>query len=184
METFLFRDGKPIYAHPEYTDISIKNVRKNRDSRLQLFMMTPGEMVEYHETSGDPVYLTTPINLLDGTRKANTGYMLRKGLGNVYYREGNYGTEACPVFRATEAYLNYLEASCIENGGNSIDATAENYWKQLRKRAGLPEDYMITVNATVFPGSIQDAVKYNDAPQTFETDWAVYSAGKQVSKLM
>lgn len=184
VETFLFRDGKPIYAHPEYTDTSIKNVRKNRDSRLQLFMMTPGEMVGYHETSGDPVYLTTPLNLLDGTRKANTGYMLRKGLGDVYYREGNYGTEACPVFRATEAYLNYIEASCIENGGNSIDATADGYWKQLRKRAGLPEDYMITVNATVFPSSIQEAVKYKDGPQTFETDWAVYSAGKQVSKLM
>lgn len=185
VETFLFRDGKPIYAHPEYTDVSIKDVRKNRDSRLQLFMMTPGEMVGYNEADGTtPVYLSTPLNLLDATRKANTGYMLRKGLGDTWYREGNYGTEGCPVFRATEAYLNYIEASCIERGGNSIDGTADGYWKQLRKRAGLPEDYMITVNATVFPSSIQEAVTYKDGPQTFETDWAVYSAGKPVSKLM
>lgn len=185
VETFLFRDGKPIYAHPEYTDTSIKNVRKDRDSRLQLFMMTPGEMVGYNESDHTTkVYLTTPLNLLDGTRKANTGYMLRKGLGDTWYREGNYGTEGCPVFRASEAYLNYLEASCIENGGNSIDGTAQNYWKQLRKRAGLPEDYMITVNATVYPGSAQEAVTYKDGPQTFETDWAVYSKGEQVSKLL
>lgn len=184
VETFLFRDGLPIYAHPEYDDSSIKNVRKNRDSRLQLFMMTPGEMVGYHETTGDEVFLQTPLNLLNAERRATTGYMLRKGLGDKWYRDGNYGTEPCPVFRATEAYLNYIEASCIENGGNSIDATADGYWKQLRKRAGLPEDYMITVNATVFPSSIQQAVAYSDAPQQFETDWAVYSAGETVSKLL
>lgn len=185
VETFLFRDGLPIYAHPEYDDTSIKNVRKNRDSRLQLFMMTPGEMVGYNEQNAtEKMYLTTPINLLDATRKANTGYMLRKGLGQTWYREGGYGIEACPVFRGVEAYLNYIEASCIENGGTSIDGVADGYWKQIRRRAGLPEDYMITVNATVYPGSIQEAVAYKNAPQTFETDWAVYSQGKQVSKLL
>lgn len=184
IETFLCRDGKPIYAHPEYDDSSIKNMRKNRDSRLQLFMMTPDEMVGYHETTGDKVFLQNPLNLVDATRKTTTGYMLRKGLGDKWYREGNYGTEPCPVFRATEAYLNYIEASCIEKGGEGVDDIAADYWKQLRKRAGLPEDYMITVNATVFPNSIEEAVTYKDGPQTFETDWAVYSAGKQVSKLL
>lgn len=185
VETFLFRDGKPIYAHPEYDDSSILNVRKNRDSRLQLFMMTPGEMVGYNESNAtEKKYLTTPLNLLDATRKANTGYMLRKGLGDTWYREANYGVEGCPVFRGVEAYLNYIEASCIENDGNSIDGVADGYWKQIRRRAGLPEDYMITVNATVYPGSIQEAVAYKNAPQTFETDWAVYSQGKQVSKLL
>lgn len=185
VETFLFRDGKPIYAHPEYTDTSIKNVRKDRDSRLQLFMMTPGEMLGYNERDGvTEMFLETKLNLLNGTSKATTGYMLRKGVGATWYRDGLTGTEGCPVFRGTEAYLNYLEASCIENGGNSIDATAQSYWKQLRKRAGLPEDYMITVNATVYPSSVQEAVAYKDGPQTFETDWAVYSKGEQVSKLL
>lgn len=185
VETFLFRDGKPIYAHPEYTDTSIMNVRKNRDSRLQLFMLTPGEMLGLNEQDGvSEMYLDEKLNLLNGTSKTTTGYMPRKGVGATWYRDGLTGTEGCPIFRATEAYLNYIEASCIENGGNSIDATADGYWKQLRKRAGLPEDYMITVNATVFPSSIQEAVTYKDGPQTFETDWAVYSAGKQVTKLM
>ena len=185
IETFLFRDGKPIYAHPEYTDTSILDVRKNRDSRLQLFMMTPGELLGVNEqNASEEKFLETKINLLEGSSRAITGLMPRKGVGATWYRDGLTGTEGCPVFRATEAYLNYLEASCIENGETSIDATAQGYWKQLRKRAGLPEDYMITVNATVYPGSIQDAVAYKDAPQTFETDWAVYSKGEQVDKLL
>ena len=44
VESFLCRDGKPIYTTDQYKgDKSLLDVRKNRDLRLQLFLMTPGE---------------------------------------------------------------------------------------------------------------------------------------------
>ena len=73
------------------------------------------------------------------------------------------------IFRAVEAYLNYIEASCLKNNGASIDGTAAQYWKSIRKRAGIDEDYMKTVSATDF---------------SKEDDWAVYSGGTQVTPLM
>ena len=98
-----------------------------------------------------------------------TGYQLRKGLSNNWTRDWNENGEGCPIFRAAEAYLNYIEASCMENGGTSIDSKAADLWRQLRERAGLPGDYNITVSAT-------DLSK--------ENDWAVYSGKTQVSSLL
>lgn len=171
VETFLCRDGKPIYASPEYKgDTSLLNVRENRDERLQLFMMTPGELLSSTVMNGIKDTLPDAPSIIDITeRRCVTGYQLRKGLSNNWYRDGNMSIEGCPVYRATEAYLNYLEASCMENGGNSIDNYAQKYWRELRTRAGLPADYMITVNAT-------DLSK--------ESDWGVYSAGKMVTPLL
>ncbi|MGQ2119237.1 RagB/SusD family nutrient uptake outer membrane protein [Ornithobacterium rhinotracheale] len=75
------------------------------------------------------------------------------------------GTESGSiVFRATEAYLNYIEASYEKNG--SLNADALNYWKAIRRRAGLPEDPNVTINAT-------DLSK--------EKDLAKYSAGNVLS---
>lgn len=171
VETFLCLDGKPIYASDEYQgDASLSKVRENRDKRLQLFMMTPGELLSDNVMNGIKDTLANAPGIIDITEKrCVTGYQLRKGLSHNWYRDGNASIEGSPVYRATEAYLNYMEASCMENGGNSIDADAQKYWMALRKRAGLPEDYMITVNAT-------DLSK--------ESDWGVYSAGKMVNSLL
>lgn len=171
VETFLCLDGKPTYATNQYKgDESLLKVRENRDERLQLFMMTPGEKLSDNVMNGKPDLLEEAPNIIEiSEKKCVTGYQLRKGLSDNWYRDGATAIEGCPVFRATEAYLNYIEASCMENGGNSIDADAQRYWKLLRTRAGLPADYMITVNAT-------DLSK--------ESDWGVYSAGKQVSLLL
>ena len=45
------------------------------------------------------------------------------------------------------------------------------FWRALRKRAKVNEDYMVTVNAT-------------DLNKEAEGDWAVYSKGQQVSSLL
>lgn len=177
VETFLCRDGLPIYASPLYQgDATLLDVRKNRDVRLQMFMMTPDEVltptmlvdgdgVEWPDTLAEaPNIVNTPAET-----RCVTGYQVRKGLSDNWYRDGNTGDEGIPVYRATEAYLNYIEASCIESGGNSIDGTAERLWGDLRERAGLPRDYRVTVNATDL---------------SRESDFAVYSAGRQVSPLL
>ena len=171
VESFLCRDGKPIYATDQYKgDESLLNVRKNRDLRLQLFLMTPGETLSPNVMNGTPDLLPEVPQLLDITEKrCVTGYQVRKGLSGNWYRDGNTAIEGCPVYRAAEAYLNYIEADCMEHNGTSIGSEAAGYWGDLRERAGLPRDYTVTVNNT-------DLSK--------ELDWAIYSAGKLVSPLL
>lgn len=171
VETFLCRDGKPIYATDEYKgDESLLDVRKNRDLRLQLFMMTPGETLSPKIMEGESDLLKETPAILDITEKrCVTSHQIRKGLSGNWYRDGNTCIEGCPVYRVAEAYLNYIEADCMEHGGTSIGTDAAKYWGDLRERAGLPRDYTITVNST-------DLTK--------ESDWAVYSAGQPVSALL
>ena len=64
-----------------------------------------------------------------------------------------------------EAYLNYIEA-CYELNG-SIDADADRYWRAIRGRAGVNEDYNETIRLT-------------DMNVEAQTDWGAYSAGKLV----
>lgn len=171
VESFLCRDGKPIYATDQYKgDESLSDVRKNRDLRLQLFLMTSGETLSPNVMNGTPDLLPEVPQLLDITEKrCVTGYQVRKGLSGNWYRDGNTAVEGCPVYRVAEAYLNYIEADCIEHNGTSIGSEAAGYWGDLRERAGLPRDYAVTVNNT-------DLSK--------ELDWSVYSAGKLVSPLL
>ena len=171
METFLMNNGLPVYAAgSNYRgDATIEDVRTDRDERWLLFTMTPGETLTEGETDFRDTLSYLP-NIVDiGERRNVTGYQLRKGYSNHWCRDWNQSSEGCPIFRAAEAYLNYIEASCMENGGASVDGKAQGYWRQLRERAGLPGDYMITVNATDL---------------SREGDWAVYSAGQQVSPLL
>lgn len=162
VETFLMKNGKPIYASgSEYHgDERIADVRMDRDARLQLFMQVPGDTLIFE--SSDNMLVAEMPNILDlPERKAVTGYNIKKGIygGEMKFLEGsNPTTTGSIVFRATEAYLNYIEASYEKNG--SLDGTASTYWKQLRQRAGLPEDFNITINET-------------DLSQ--ESDWAKYS---------
>lgn len=168
MEGFLCDDGLPIYASQRYQgDDSIATVKANRDDRLKLFLKEPGELLT--DMPGGQDFCGYPPILLKPEERSATGYCLRKGMTHTYQEGGMRSVEGCVVYRATEAYLNYIEASCLKNGGNSIDSKASGYWKALRQRAKLPEDYMATVNAT-------DLSK--------EKDWAVYSAGKQVTPLL
>lgn len=167
VETFLCEDGLPIYASSKYVgDNTIADVKANRDFRLQLFMKEPGELLS--ELS-DVDTFGYPDILAKQEVRAVTGYCLRKGMPHTWYRDGDYCVEGSHVFRAVEAYLNYIEASCLKNGGSSIDSKADSYWKAIRERVGLPVNYQQTVAAT-------DLAK--------EKDWAVYSGGQAVSKLL
>lgn len=175
VETFLCRDGLPTYASPLYKgDKSVKDAETDRESRLNLFMMRPYEYLDQQKNEkGEYNGNKWPYapNIIDNPEvRFVTGYGLRKGLAADTYHKGGDQTsvEGSPIFRAAEAYLNYIEADCMENGGNSISAQAEAYWNAIRNRAKLP-DYHITLNAT-------DLTK--------ETDWGVYSAGKMVSPLL
>lgn len=150
VDSFLMKNGLPIYASGSgYNgDTEIADVRADRDERLQLFMTQPKDTLVYAGTDS-PIVAGYPNILADTENRAVTGYNVKKGLygqGGKYLEAGNPTETGCIIFRATEAYLNYIEASYERN--SSLDADALKYWKAVRARAGLPEDPNITIAAT------------------------------------
>lgn len=165
VESFLMKNGLPIYTtNSTYQgDETYEKVKANRDERLQLFMRTPGDYIVTQPTEKISSYPNF-IGSIPENRPV-TGYEVTKGLYNdsKFIQSANLTTTGSIVFRATEAYLNYIEASYEKE--KSLNSTALSYWKQLRNRAGLPENPNVTINAT-------------DLNQ--ERDWAVYSSGAKV----
>ncbi|GIM49943.1 RagB/SusD family nutrient uptake outer membrane protein [Capnocytophaga stomatis] len=163
VDSFLTINGLPIYADASYQgDETLSKTKQNRDERLQLFMRAPGDYIALTPIETVANY---PDFLIVSEQKSVTGYNISKGLNvNSNYLETTNLTETGSiVYRLSEAYLNYIEASYEKNG--NLDGTALNYWGQLRTRAGLPQDPNVTISAT-------DLSK--------ENDWAKYSAGKLV----
>lgn len=166
VESFLMKNGLPIYAAGSgyQGDVTLANVKRDRDPRLQLFLFDEGTIV----------YVTNPISYLVIPKLLNipevrdvTGYRSRKFLNYDPTETPNNGqncTGGSPIFRVEEAYLNYMEASYLKNG--SIDATASKYWKALRTRVGLDADFQKTINATDMSKETKD--------------WGAYSAGALV----
>ena len=71
-----------------------------------------------------------------------TGYRPRKAYTYDYDQNRNdelLGSNGCVIFRATEAYLNYMEA-CYEKNG-SLDGKAQRVLEAIRRRAGVDEDF-------------------------------------------
>jgi hypothetical protein len=96
----------------------------------------------------------------------STGYVQGKG-HSMDYNDQVLGQDqtAFVVYRAAEAYLNYIEAEYELNG--KIDSKADSYWKAIRTRAGIDPDYTKTIAAT-------------DMSKEAENDWGAYSHGKLV----
>lgn len=167
--SFLMKNGLPIYAAQSgyKGDKNLENVRKNRDERLQMFMKINGDDLERNEAKEE----INDYPKITETREERsvTGYDIKKGLtGNSeYYPSGNASTSGSVVFRATEAYLNYIEANYVKD--ESLDGVALSYWKELRARAGLPDDPNVTIAAT-------DLSK--------EKDLGKYSKGELVDKTL
>ena len=177
VQNFLMADGTPVYLHGSYADgdgyymgdKTLADVKKNRDTRLSIFLKAPGEKNVIYNI-GNPkgtevkVVEDAPhITEADGERAYSTGYSLHKGGAlDVLHYSNNGGYTGMPIFRAAEALLNYMEASYELNG--SLDATAAGYWKALRERAKVDPDYQKTIDAT-------------DMAKEAEFDWAAYSAG-------
>lgn len=166
VDGFVMQSGLPWYAAgAEYAgDVSTTSVKVNRDGRLRLFMFSE----DFYYTLDPNVDINkawyVPSILEQVDHRDVTGYRVRKcasfdpvqaqGSGMSCY----YGSI---IFRAVEAHLNYIEACYMRTGG--LDATADQYWRAIRTRAGINPDYNVTIGAT---------------DMSRETaDWAAYSAG-------
>ena len=160
VESYLMKNGLPIYAAGSgyKGDKTLTDVATDRDNRLRESMSITGDQINPNNIFSRPGITIIAEN------KNTTGYCLRKGLN----QDPNMGATlpsntGCVIFRAAEAYLNYIEAHYVLN--NSLDAKSIAYWKALRNRAGVDNDIQKTIAAT-------DLSK--------ENDFAVYSGDQQV----
>ncbi len=176
VNNFLMADGTPIYNHGSYADgdgyykgdKTLADIRQNRDSRLSLFLKEPGQKnILILSIEGTSARLVEPYP--DITNSATdygycTGFALRKGGSfdqKQYANGGGYTGAIC--YRATEALLNYMEAS-YERTGN-LNATAREYWQTIRRRAHVSENFEATIAVT-------------DMEQEAQNDWGAYSMGQ------
>lgn len=182
VQNALMADGTPVYTHGTYADgdgyylgdKTIADLRANRDSRLSLFLIEPGQKniyagSDYNQSILRETLITAPVPdvLCTSAYKYSTGYVTRKGStpNADHYNGANAAYTGLPIYRATEALLNYMEAFYEKNG--TLDATAREYWKIIRKRAKVSEDIDATIAAT-------------DMSKEAENDWGAYTAGKLI----
>lgn len=173
VNSFVMRNGYPIYDSrsgykKEWEEQTITATLQDRDSRIQIFTKRDGDVDCY--VDGRPNYMD-PTWIVKGNNETRmvTGYAIKKGKHYRWDEVHDTGESGSLVFRASEALLNYMEA-CVELKG-SVDDTADKYWKALRRRAKVTEDYMLTVNAT----NMQEEAK---------GDWGAYSHNQLVSSLL
>lgn len=172
VEGFLMANGLPIYAAASgyKGDETIADVRKERDSRLSIFLKEPGQKnILFEAIGGDHAVPVEPYPVILNSNPEKgyaTGYAIRKG-GSYYQIQCGNTTNytGAMVFRGTEALLNYIEA-CYERDG-SLDGTAEKYWKTIRQRSHVDPDYNKTIAAT-------------DMSKEALGDWGAYSAGQLI----
>ena len=160
VDSYLMADGLPIYASSNYQgDKSLVSTMAGRDQRLVTSVAKPGDKIMTY--NGQNIMYQYPglTSAAGGIRVTSTGYIPRKGWidNDVVYN--NAYPLALPIFRAAEAYLNYIEAYYLKN--NSLeDATLDKYWKAWRSRAGVDTDYKKTIAATDLSKEI-DLARYS-----------------------
>ena len=169
VDAFLMRNGLPVYAdgsgYPG--DKDLHKIAADRDTRLQVFLKQEGDRNFFGEAGEEGRTIEPWPDITCGTpnNRYVTGYVLRKGMSHDGEMATFHGYGGCLVYRAAEAYLNYIEA-CYEKTG-VIDERADAYWKQIRERAGVDSDYAKTVAAT----------RMN---LEAEGDWGAWSGGRLV----
>lgn len=162
VDSYLMKNGLPIYAAGSgyVGDETIMKTKEGRDERLQMFVA--GETDRFSNEAENSEYGYPGIVELQETRDV-TGYRPRKFL-SFDPKEAPGSELTCTagsiVFRAVEAYLNYMEA-CYEKNG-TLDGDATNYWVAIRKRAGVDTDFAKTIANTDL---------------SRENDWGAYSGG-------
>lgn len=173
VDDFLMDNGLPVYAAGSgyRGDDYVQDVKVNRDWRLRLFMRAPGEakaFINIPQGSAPEKEPVVPNIDLASRYLEGTGYSIKKGLSYDNNMQSVVGRDVTAIvcFRAAEAYLNYIEASYEKNG--TIDAAASAYWKALRDRAGVSNDYQKTIDAT-------------DMSKEALVDWGAYSHGTLVN---
>ncbi|GHT13416.1 starch-binding protein [Bacteroidia bacterium] len=178
VDNFLMADGTPAYASSDYAgDDYIDSVVVKRDNRLQIFLKVPGQL-NYFLPGATPARATPTEPYPDITegnaeRGYSTGYTLRKGINftdREHYIKNNEATTGSIVFRAVEAYLNYMEAVYERDG--VLDGKAAGYWTDIRNRANpdSSSSYATTIAAT-------------NIAQEINNDWAAFSAGAPLADL-
>lgn len=172
VESFLMKNGLPIYASGSgYAgDDNLEQVIENRDDRLRIFTKTNDDVIYYTSDNGVNRAVKAPLpEIIDPAEtRATTGYSVKKGM-NYVERDAitHYvGTSGSLVFRGAEALLNYIEANYELDG--SLDGSSTAYWKAIRRRANVNEDFNITIAAT-------------DMNIEKNGDFGAYSAGNLVN---
>ncbi len=151
IESVLDKNGLPTYKDPnyQYRDTSIKKMIEPKDNRLFVSCQIPSVTIKYYrKTDNTPQYSSLPRLNIRTNEGSSTGYSLYK-YASLIEDEGrttSSGTTACPIFRSAEAYLNYLEAYYERNG--NLGGKCDDYWRKLRGRAGVDEDYQNTIDNT------------------------------------
>lgn len=177
VNSYLLKNGKPYYT--EYGenggDESIEEIRGNREDRAMLFLKQPGQVNMWinlnmgsHGGPVEPKYM----NIVSGSEqfRYNTGYTNRKGVNPDKALCDNWGSySGVIIYRASEAYLNYMEAYYERHG--QLDGKAMGYWNALRERAGIS-------------GSIQETVDATDMNIESKFNWSAYSGGQLVDKTL
>lgn len=175
VDCFVMEDGLPYYKSSNYKgDKRIMDVKANRDPRLQLFLLGEDDMLPSKNSEDGTFSAFKQPNVITAESQIQdqTGYRIRKCLTydkNQIISGQAQSTTGCVIFRAVEAYLNYLEAYYIKNG--KVDGKADQYWKAIRTRAGINPDYSYTISNTdlaqetdlaAHPGGYEvDATLYN-----------------------
>jgi len=172
VDNFLMENGLPIYAAGSgyKGDDLVGDVKEGRDWRLKLFMRAPGETKAFINLPvGKNPEVEPQVPVIDGASRylEGTGYSIKKGLSYNNDMQATVGRDltGMVLFRAAEAYLNYIEA-CYEKNG-SLDGVAQGYWTKIRQRAGVDPDFNKTIGAT-------------DVSKEGENDWGAYSHGQLV----
>ena len=169
VDAYLMANGLPIYAAGSgyQGDETIKQQVADRDGRLQLFLFNE-DMMLYNTESSDSTF-SSPGFFLMAEHRDLTGFRQRKHFtyDPAQSSKNSMGTDGFVEFRGAEAYLIYIEASYLKE--KKINATADAYWKAIRKRAGLDTDYAKTIAAT-------DLTK--------EPDWAKFSGSEYVDETL
>ncbi|MCM1067813.1 MAG: RagB/SusD family nutrient uptake outer membrane protein [Muribaculaceae bacterium] len=154
VDSYLMTSGLPVYADRSYKgDRDGYQQMQDRDERLTASVRFPGRVINTSvgpdgKVVNDTIYFHKPNITASGREKATTGYEINKWVSTDKTQATQYlCTTAVPVFRAAECYLVYIEAYYMRHG--NIDAKADKYWRELRRRAGVDEDYTKTIAATI-----------------------------------
>lgn len=172
VETFLTTNGLPIYVegNTQYKgDKSVTDAMENRDLRLVYSTSKPGDLI-YRGPDMNKEMRMKYVNLLQAYQNLSrhaTGYVVRKGWRDSKVAPADNSPMPYVIFRAAEAYLNYMEADYMKNG--RLDDFSKKYWRSLRKRAGVSEDFEATIDATILEK---------------ENDLAIWSGSTMIDKTL
>ncbi len=148
VDGFLMANGLPIYAADSgyKGDETLDLQQEGRDERLQLFVFNNSDL-EYYSNGEESLFIA-PEFLEQPEHRDVTGFRIRKhySYDPAFSTSGLIATNDQILYRAAEAYLNYIEAYYEKNG--NIGGKADTYWKAIRTRAGVDPDYNKTIAAT------------------------------------